>query len=119
MRRQGAIMGGLAASLLSIMMSGVAAAETLEMTCAAAGGSDGHRLTVDLGTGLVSNDAGGSGRRWAARVTGTEVTWDEVFDSRIGHSANHYSLDRNTGKLSGTEISSANHQVMIAGCRKD
>ena len=73
------------------------------MRCTAPGSSQAQHVAVDLGTKLIRNDMGGSGRPWAAKITDTNISWDEVFDSRIGHTANHYVLDRSTGTLHRTD----------------
>jgi hypothetical protein len=101
--------GGLVATVIwtGAALAPGAAAETLDLTCTAPGTSQTQHVAIDLGTGLVRNDIGGSGRPWAAKVTDANISWDEVFDSRIGHTANHFVLDRSTGALHRTDMTHA------------
>ena len=115
------ISGGFALAILALpFLPYAASAETLDLTCTSADSSHSWHLTVDLTSGLVSNDAGGSGRRWAARVTGNDISWDEAFDSRIGHTANHYAFDRATGSLRRTDMtrSESGREAVNAICQK-
>jgi hypothetical protein len=101
------VMGVLASS---------ATAETLDLICTLAGSSQVHPVTIDLATGLVANGTGYDARRWPARVTDHDVTWEESFDSRIGHSANHYVFERASGALRGTDV--GGREVVSAVCHK-
>jgi hypothetical protein len=94
-----------------------APAETLDLNCARASGSPAFRLIVDSGTGLVSDESGLSGRRWGARVDDKNITWDEVYDSRRGHFAHHFVLDRATGALHGTDVTKGG-EILSAVCQK-
>ena len=69
---------------------------------------------------MVSNEAGGSGRPWAARIAASDITWDEVFDSRIGRVANHYVLERGTGTLHRTDMtrSEDRREAVNSVCQK-
>jgi hypothetical protein len=103
-QRHGAIFGGLAMALfVSGGLPSRAFAETLDLNCLNADGSQSYHVAIDLGSGLVSNGAGYNARRWAAVVSDKEVAWDEVFDARVGHTAHHYVLERASGVLRGTD----------------
>jgi hypothetical protein len=93
-----------------------ASAETLDLVCTLAGSSQTRAVAIDLATTLVVNGTGYEARRWPARVTDRDVTWDEIFDSRIGHSANHYVYERASGALHGTDVSG--REVLSAVCHK-
>jgi len=95
-------------------------AETLDLTCKATNGTQSQHLMIDLASGLVSNEASRGGRPWAARITGDNISWDEVFDSRIGHIANHYVFDRQTETLHRTDMtrSESGREVVNAACQK-
>lgn len=104
MQRHGAIFGGLAMALfVSGGLPARASAEILDFNCLNADGSQSYHVAIDLASGLVSNGAGYSARRWAAVVSDKDVTWDEAFDARVGHTAHHYVLERATGVLQGTD----------------
>jgi hypothetical protein len=108
-----AIVGG--ASLAT-----AASAETLDLTCKATDSAQSQHLMIDLASGLVSNEASSSGRPWAARITGDNISWDEVYDSRIGHIANHYVFDRQTETLHRTDMTRSENgrEVVNAVCQK-
>ena len=97
-----------------------ASAETLDLSCMPADSTQVHHIVVDLSSGLVFNDSDRGSRRWAAVITDKDVTWDEVYDSRAGHSANHYVLDRQAGTLHGTDVThgGTGHEVVNAMCQK-
>jgi hypothetical protein len=107
------------AALAVLFMAGKAGAETLELTCTLADTGDRRPLAIDLGTGLVSNGMGYNARRWAARITDSEIAWDEIFDSRIGHVMNHYVLDRSSGALHGTDLTNSSaREIARAVCSR-
>jgi hypothetical protein len=113
------IFGVIAAAALASPVS-AASAETLNLTCKTTDGGQSRHLMIDLDSRLVSNEASGSGRSWAARITGNNIIWDEVFDSRIGHISNHYVFDRDTGTLHRTDMtgSESGREVVNAVCQK-
>ena len=102
------------------LQSPIAVADSLDLSCATTDGSRTFGLTVDLSTGLVSNQGSNSGRRWAGRVTDGNVTWDEVYDERRGRIAEHFVLERPTGALHGTDIAggSSGRDILNAVCKK-
>lgn len=61
------------------VLASSASAETLDLVCTLAGSSQTRPVAMDLAAGLVSNGTGYDGRRWAARVTDRDVTWDEIL----------------------------------------
>jgi hypothetical protein len=109
--------GRLAFWAVVLTFTASASAETLDLNCARAAGSSAFRLIVDSGAGLVSDEGGPSGRRWAARVDDKNIIWDEVYDSRRGHFANHFVLDRATGVLRGTDTTKGG-EILSAICQK-
>ncbi|MGH6872843.1 MAG: hypothetical protein ACREHE_15180 [Rhizomicrobium sp.] len=108
---------GTVALLGAVSISG-AQAETLNLTCTSADSSDARHIAIDLTSGLASNDTSSGGRRWAAVVTPNDVTWDEVYDSRGTHVANHYVLDRGTNVLHETDVA-RKREILTATCQKD
>ena len=113
---RGVVAGAMAGVLATAWMP--ASAEALDLSCTNADGSESYRLTVDLSSGLVSNGASRSGRRWAAVVNDKDITWDEVFDTRGGHTANRYLLDRASGTFRGTDLSRQEREILSLTCRK-
>jgi hypothetical protein len=113
------LIGGMITLLVPTAGASFARAETLDLACSTADGSRAYHVTIDLAAGLVSNEAGRSARRWAAVVTDKDVTWDEEFDDRIGHTANHYVFERSTGTLRGTDMQSggSGREFLNAVCR--
>jgi hypothetical protein len=109
--------GALAFCAAFLTFTASASAETFDLHCAGPSGSPAFRLTVDSGTGLVSDESGLSGRRWGARVDDKNITWDEVYDSRRGHFANHFVFDRATGALHGTDVTKGG-EILSAVCQK-
>jgi hypothetical protein len=111
------ISGKIAATVVAstILVSG-ASAETLDLTCRAADGSQSQRLRIDLTSNLVSYEGSLSGRSWAAHVSGGDFSWDEIFDSRIGHVANHYVYEAASGALHGTDAGGG--EIVSAVCHK-
>lgn len=109
--------GFMATCVAFMVLASNASAEILDFNCTLAGDSHSFRLTIDPTMGLVSNEGGNNGRRWAARVTEKDIAWDEVYDDRRGHVANHFVLDRTTGMLHGSDISSSN-EIANAICQK-
>lgn len=103
-----------------VIQAPAAVADSLELSCATAGGSHTFALSVDLSTGLVSNQGGYSGRRWARRVTDDDVTWNEVYDDRRGHVAQHFVLERPTGTLHGTDMAGGGSgtEILSAVCKE-
>jgi hypothetical protein len=118
MRCFGQIVANMAVGIFVMgVLASNASAETLDLNCARAGGSSAFRLTVDPASGLVSNEGSLSGRRWAVLVNDKSITWDEVYDSRRGHIANHFVLDRATGTLRGTDVTNGG-EILSAVCQK-
>jgi hypothetical protein len=94
------------------------AADTLDLACNSPDKAHDYRLFIDLASGLISSDAGQGARRWAAIITDKDVSWDEVYDSRIAHVAHHYVLDRATDTLHGTDMAGAGREIVTAVCAK-
>jgi hypothetical protein len=109
--------GLLVGCVAFMVLASSASAEPLNFTCASADSSDTFRVTTDLSSDLISNEGGQSGRRWAAHVTDKDVTWDEIYDLRRGHVANHFVLDRTTGSLHGADMATSS-EIMSAVCQK-
>jgi hypothetical protein len=117
MRRFSLTVANIAAGIYAIgVLASSASAETLDLVCTRASESQTRPVTIDLATGPVSNGAGYDERRWVARVTDNDRTWDETFHSRIGHSANHYVYERASGALHDTDIDG--REVLSAVCHK-
>ena len=106
----------LAAAMFAL--GGSASAETLDLTCVNTDGSQSYHVAIDLESALVSNGAGYDARRWPAVVRDKDVTWDEVFDRRIGHTAHHYVFERASGVLRGTDMGSGGREILNLACRK-
>ncbi|HWY60692.1 MAG TPA: hypothetical protein VNW15_02205, partial [Rhizomicrobium sp.] len=68
--------GLLAACVTFIVLASSASAETLILNCTPVGDSHTFRVTVDPTLGIVSNEGGHSGRRWAALVTDKDIAWN-------------------------------------------
>lgn len=117
MRRFNRAVANMAVGTFAIgVMASSAYAETLDLVCATASDSQPRSVVIDLTMALVFNGAGNDARRWPTRVTDKDVTWDEIFDSHIGHFANHYVYERASGALRGTDM--AGHEILSDVCHK-
>ena len=104
------ISGSFAIAILGgIFPVSAASAEPLDLTCKAASGARSQHLMIDLASSLISNEASGGGRPWAARITGDNISI-----------ANHYVFDRQTGTLHRTDMtrSESGREVVNAACQK-
>jgi hypothetical protein len=104
-----------------VLPAWAAVAETLDLTCTQMDGSKPRRVKIDLTVGLVSNSAGYDSRNWAAHVSDSVITWDEIFDWHISHFSNHYVFNRVTGKLNGTSLGMGGgiHEILDVICQKN
>ncbi len=100
--------------------AGASSAEMLNFACSAPDNAHAYRLAIDLDSDLIASDSGQGARRWAAIITDKDVSWDEVYNSRIAHIAHHYVLDRATGALHATDLAhdGSAHGILSAACSK-